>query len=201
MVLDLKAKPCRCLCPQDEVYIESVLLSRQLGVDGIIVLEQVTSSSSRSFLAQYVQRFSNMDLSQGSGCLLCYQMEELNLVVEVSKKFKIRPVLGIRAKLAVKHDGHWGESSGERGKFGLTVNEIVRVIYRLRQVCHPHPIPIALGRIAKYVAGLTAAIPCCRTTCLTVLSFCISTLGPRFLPSSLSKKPCVKPATYIVSLH
>lgn len=61
------------------------------------------------------------------------QMDELALVLETSRKLKVRPVLGVRAKLSTKHGGHWGSTSGERGKFGLTVNEIVHVVYALRQ--------------------------------------------------------------------
>lgn len=52
-----------------------------------------------------------------------------------SKRFGIRPIIGVRAKLSTKHNGHWGTTSGDKAKFGLTVPEIVSVVYRLRQVC------------------------------------------------------------------
>ncbi|KAI4300082.1 hypothetical protein L6164_033499 [Bauhinia variegata] len=62
------------------------------------------------------------------------QEEELDLVIEFSKKLCIRPVIGVRAKLRTKHSGHFGSTSGEKGKFGLTTTQIVRVVRKLEQV-------------------------------------------------------------------
>ncbi|KAL2628508.1 hypothetical protein R1flu_013194 [Riccia fluitans] len=61
------------------------------------------------------------------------QEEELDIVIDVSKEMGVFPVIGIRAKLCTKHGGHWGETSGEDGKFGLTATEIVRVVNKLRR--------------------------------------------------------------------
>ncbi|GAQ88816.1 arginine decarboxylase [Klebsormidium nitens] len=85
---------------KDEIYMESVLLARQLGTNAVIVLEQV---------------------------------DELPLLLHVSRKLDVRPVIGVRAKLSTKHDGHWGGTSGDKGKFGLTIPEIVKVVYTLRE--------------------------------------------------------------------
>ena len=41
------------------------------------------------------------------------------------------PVLGIRAKLATAHGGHWGTTSGDRAKFGLSARQIVAAVRRL----------------------------------------------------------------------
>nr|AAR08422.1 arginine decarboxylase 1 [Pringlea antiscorbutica] len=62
------------------------------------------------------------------------QEEELELVIDLSKKMNVRPVIGLRAKLRTKHSGHFGSTSGEKGKFGLTTIQIVRVVRKLRQV-------------------------------------------------------------------
>ncbi|MBA0698215.1 hypothetical protein Goari_021714 [Gossypium aridum] len=56
------------------------------------------------------------------------QEEEVKLVIDISKKLSVRPVIGLRAKLRTKHSGHFGSTSGEKGKFGLTTNHILRVI-------------------------------------------------------------------------
>uniref|UniRef100_A0A7I4B0J6 Arginine decarboxylase n=1 Tax=Physcomitrium patens TaxID=3218 RepID=A0A7I4B0J6_PHYPA len=61
------------------------------------------------------------------------QIEELEEVVACSQRLGIRPIIGVRAKLSTKHNGHWGETSGDKAKFGLTVTQIVSVVYRLRQ--------------------------------------------------------------------
>ncbi|GAV73365.1 Orn_DAP_Arg_deC domain-containing protein/Orn_Arg_deC_N domain-containing protein [Cephalotus follicularis] len=61
------------------------------------------------------------------------QEEELDLVIELSNKVNVRPVIGVRAKLRTKHSGHFGSTSGEKGKFGLTTTQILRVVKRLEQ--------------------------------------------------------------------
>eukprot|EP00898_Chlorokybus_atmophyticus_P004047 jgi/Chlat1/4643/Chrsp3S05601 len=86
---------------KDEEYIETVLLSRQLGVNAVIVLEQA---------------------------------EELPIVLKVSKRLNVAPVLGVRAKLGIRHSGYWGSTSGDTAKFGLRAAEIVDVLEQLRQV-------------------------------------------------------------------
>ncbi|KAM1029515.1 hypothetical protein ACFX2A_043018 [Malus domestica] len=43
------------------------------------------------------------------------QEEELDLVVDLSRKLGVRPVIGVRAKLKTKHSGHFGLTSGEKG--------------------------------------------------------------------------------------
>ncbi|KAF5727183.1 arginine decarboxylase [Tripterygium wilfordii] len=62
------------------------------------------------------------------------QEEELDLVMEISKRLSVRPVIGVRAKLRTKHAGHFGSTSGEKGKFGLTTTQILRVVKKLEQV-------------------------------------------------------------------
>ncbi|OIV99519.1 hypothetical protein TanjilG_17329 [Lupinus angustifolius] len=62
------------------------------------------------------------------------QEEELDLVIEISNKLCIRPVIGLRAKLRTKHGGHFGSTSGEKGKFGLTTTQILKVVKKLEQV-------------------------------------------------------------------
>ena len=59
------------------------------------------------------------------------QEEEVDLIIELSKKLCIKPVIGLRAKLRTKHSGHFGGTSGEKGKFGLTTAQILRVVKKL----------------------------------------------------------------------
>jgi arginine decarboxylase len=60
--------------------------------------------------------------------------EELEAVLKVSRRFDLRPHIGLRAKLASRGAGKWQESGGEKSKFGLTAGEIVQVADRLRQL-------------------------------------------------------------------
>ncbi|CAM6038232.1 unnamed protein product, partial [Sphagnum compactum] len=79
---------------------------------------------------------NNVLLAQRLGIhavLVLEQMEELEEVISCSNRLGVRPILGLRAKMSTKHNGHWGNTSGDNSKFGLTVNEIVAVVHRLRQ--------------------------------------------------------------------
>ncbi|KAI5673234.1 hypothetical protein M9H77_13598 [Catharanthus roseus] len=60
------------------------------------------------------------------------QEEEVDLVIDISKKLAVRPVIGVRAKLRTKHSGHFGSTSGEKGKFGLNTTQILRVVKKLQ---------------------------------------------------------------------
>ena len=57
--------------------------------------------------------------------------EELEVALKASARQKMRPTLGIRAKLSSKGMGRWADSAGDRAKFGLTTSEIVSVVDRL----------------------------------------------------------------------
>ncbi len=60
------------------------------------------------------------------------QLEEVGLVLEVSRQLGIRPTLGVRAKLSTKGVGRWGVSTGDRAKFGLTIPEIMQAVDQLK---------------------------------------------------------------------
>jgi arginine decarboxylase len=60
------------------------------------------------------------------------QLEEVQLVIEAARRLGIEPVLGVRAKLSTKGTGRWGESTGDRAKFGLTLPEILSCVEQLR---------------------------------------------------------------------
>ncbi len=59
------------------------------------------------------------------------QQSELALVLEVSQKLGIPPTLGVRAKLNSRGSGHWGNSTGDGAKCGLTIPQILEVVTQL----------------------------------------------------------------------
>ncbi|KAG2243027.1 hypothetical protein Bca52824_095128 [Brassica carinata] len=61
------------------------------------------------------------------------QEQELDLVIDLSQKMNVRPVIGLRAKLRTKQTNYYGSNSGEKGKFGLTSAQIVRVVTKLSE--------------------------------------------------------------------
>lgn len=61
------------------------------------------------------------------------RIDELDLIIEKSKEINVRPIIGVRAKLAARGSGKWFESGGERSKFGLTTMEILDVVEKLKK--------------------------------------------------------------------
>ena len=59
------------------------------------------------------------------------RMGELETILACARDLQMRPVLGVRARLATKGAGKWIESAGDRSKFGLTTAEIVATVERL----------------------------------------------------------------------
>ncbi len=61
------------------------------------------------------------------------QMHELDLMARSAQRHEVTPRFGIRAKLAAGGVGRWAESAGYRGKFGLSVSQILTAVDRLRE--------------------------------------------------------------------
>ena len=61
------------------------------------------------------------------------QLEELYVTIQMSEQLAIEVSLGIRVKLSTKGSGRWGDSTGERAKFGLDIPQILTAIQYLKQ--------------------------------------------------------------------
>src|SRR5881394_1190929 len=59
---------------------------------------------------------------------------ELDLILKHSQRVGVRPVIGLRVKLASRGSGRWKSSGGYRSKFGLTLTEALRVLDQLKAV-------------------------------------------------------------------
>ncbi len=57
---------------------------------------------------------------------------ELGLILHYAEKVGVRPVIGMRVKLASRGSGRWKSSGGFRSKFGLTTSEIMRALEELK---------------------------------------------------------------------
>ncbi len=64
--------------------------------------------------------------------LVVEKLNELRLILEVAKRLKIEPNVGIRIKLSSSGSGKWEESGGDRSKFGLNSSELLEAIDFLR---------------------------------------------------------------------
>ncbi|OMH31837.1 biosynthetic arginine decarboxylase [Motiliproteus sp. MSK22-1] len=58
---------------------------------------------------------------------------ELPIIIERSKALNIKPKIGVRVKLSSKVTGLWNDTSGDRSIFGLTSNQLVDVLDRLKE--------------------------------------------------------------------
>jgi arginine decarboxylase len=56
------------------------------------------------------------------------KMNELRQVIEIGKRIKIRPNIGIRIKLVSGGSGKWEDSGGDQSKFGLNASELLEAI-------------------------------------------------------------------------
>jgi len=73
-------------------------------------------------------------LKMGTRTVLVIEMpSELELVLSRAERLKIRPVLGVRAKLSSRAGGHWDSSGGDRSKFGLDASQIIELVDQLRK--------------------------------------------------------------------
>jgi arginine decarboxylase len=59
---------------------------------------------------------------------------ELDLIIKHSQRVGVRPVIGLRAKLASRGSGRWKSSGGYRSKFGLTISESIRALEQLKSL-------------------------------------------------------------------
>ncbi len=59
---------------------------------------------------------------------------ELELIVKHSQQVGVRPVIGLRVKLASRGSGRWKSSGGYRSKFGLTVSEALKALDEMKML-------------------------------------------------------------------
>jgi arginine decarboxylase len=57
---------------------------------------------------------------------------ELEAIVKFAQEAKVRPVIGVRVKLATRGAGRWKYSAGFRSKFGLTLTEVLEAYEYLK---------------------------------------------------------------------
>jgi arginine decarboxylase len=60
------------------------------------------------------------------------KFSELELIVKHAEELDVRPVIGVRVKLASRGSGRWRSSAGYRSKFGLTITEVLEALEYLK---------------------------------------------------------------------
>jgi len=96
---------------------------------------------------------------------------DLELVLRHAERIGVRPLVGVRVKLASLGSGRWQSSGGFRSKFGLSVSEVLRVLPVLKargmedclkllhfhigsQITNIRPIKVALNEAARIYTDL-----------------------------------------------
>jgi len=62
------------------------------------------------------------------------QLSELDVLLQVAEELGVKPMAGIRIKLASAGSGRWAQSGGEKSKFGLNAADLVKLIDRLQSI-------------------------------------------------------------------
>src|SRR2546430_17274227 len=58
---------------------------------------------------------------------------ELDMIVRYAEELRVRPLIGVRVKLASRGAGRWKYSAGFRSKFGLTLAEVLEAFDYLKE--------------------------------------------------------------------
>ncbi len=93
------------------------------------------------------------------------QVEEVEVAIAASRRLGIQPVLGVRAKLAAKGSGRWGDSAGDRAKFGLSIPEIVAVIEKLKAADMLSSLELLHFHIGSQVSAISVIKDALREAC------------------------------------
>lgn len=60
--------------------------------------------------------------------LVVEKLNELKQIINISKRLKVKPNIGIRIKLSSSGSGKWEESGGDQSKFGLNASELIEAV-------------------------------------------------------------------------
>lgn len=93
--------------------------------------------------------------------LVIEKLSEIQLVLEEAEKLKVKPRLGVRARLASQGSGKWQSSGGEKSKFGLSASQVLQLVDMLKehdrldclQLLHFH-LGSQLGNIRDVATGV-----------------------------------------------
>ncbi len=115
--------------------------------DGLIICNGYKDATYME-TALIAQRFA------GTVLIVLERLEELDLVMEASKRLDIEPTLGVRAKLATKGMGRWADSAGETAKFGFSTPELIELVDRLSASGCLHQLQLLHFHIGSQISSI-----------------------------------------------
>ncbi len=84
------------------------------------------------------------------------QYYELDMVLDISEKLGAQVDIGIRMRPTVKVAGHWADSAGERAKFGLTTDRVLKVIDRLNASGKGHWLKLLHYHVGSQITSISS---------------------------------------------
>jgi arginine decarboxylase len=70
----------------------------------------------------------------GRKCIVVIEkFSELHKILKLAREMNVEPMIGLRAKMAIKGSGKWSDSGGEKAKFGLTIAEMLTCVQILKE--------------------------------------------------------------------
>ncbi len=82
------------------------------------------------------------------------KLEELRQILEVSKKMKVEPMIGIRVRLQSKGAGKWATSGGENAKFGLPTADLLEASRWLHEAGLAHCLRLVHFHVGSQVPDI-----------------------------------------------
>ncbi|AUC60796.1 arginine decarboxylase SpeA [Cyanobacterium sp. HL-69] len=109
------------------------------------------------------------------------QIKELFITIELSEKLNLKPQIGVRAKLKTKGSGHWGNSTGEKAKFGLTIPEILTVYKTLKDKDLLHCLKLLHFHIGSQISSIAVIKDAIREAGQIYVQLCEMGAGMKYL--------------------
>jgi len=82
------------------------------------------------------------------------KLEELRQILDLSKKMKVEPLIGIRVRLQSKGAGKWATSGGENAKFGLPTADLLEASRILKEADLAHCLRLVHFHVGSQVPDI-----------------------------------------------
>lgn len=136
-----------------------VALAHDLSPDSLIICN---GTKDREFIS-FAIRSRQLGLNT---IIVIESLKELELVIAVSRELGLEPGLGARIKLTHRVSGKWQASSGDRSRFGLSINQIVNVVDMLSEANLLHCLILQHSHLGSQIPNVNdvrrAATEACR---------------------------------------
>ncbi|MDF3054665.1 MAG: arginine decarboxylase [Gammaproteobacteria bacterium] len=86
--------------------------------------------------------------------IILEKLTELDIILKEAKKMGVRPLLGLRIRLASMGAGKWQHTGGEKSKFGFSAAQVLMIIERLRDAGHLEYLQLLHFHLGSQIANI-----------------------------------------------